>query len=79
MWVDVAGWDDLGNTVGGDSDLPLEFGCSFLVGFEQIVVVFAQQAQVVQCCRPFVGPGDDVVGVTISGWAVAAGEDAAGE
>lgn len=47
------------------------------VGFDDAVVVRAQQGQVVQRGRPLGPPGADGVGLAVGRWPVAAGEGAA--
>ena len=68
--ADPLGWDELG-AGGGFADPPA-------VGLvDDVVVVVAQQAQVVQVGGASVGPVVDVVGVAVAGSSSAAGEPAA--
>ena len=73
--VDESGWDDFGDTVGADADLPAAI-LRPVAGFAQIVVMRTQQHQIRQAGGAAVLPGLDVVGVTIGRCPVAAREDA---
>ena len=69
--------EDLGDAVGGDPHLPASAGWSVAGGFDEVVVVRADQDQIVQgraAARP---PRNQVMGVTDAGGGVAAGEAAA--
>lgn len=67
--VDVGGWEEFGESVGGDADLPV-------VSVDEPVVVATQQCRIVQGRNAAVGPVFDVVPVAPAGRAVAAGEGA---
>ena len=77
MLIDVSGWNDFSDSIIADSDGPLQIRRSSSVGFDQVVVVLAHQAQVRQRGGATVLPRDDVMGVAIGGWPVAAGEHTA--
>ena len=72
--VDESGWDDLGDTVGTDPDLPAAIFRP-VTGFTQIVMMRTQQHQIRQARRATSLPGLDVVGVTIGRRPVTARED----
>ena len=77
MLIHIPGRNHLSDTVGTDSDLPLQIRRPPSIGFEKVVVMFAQQAQVRQRSGSALLPRDDVVGVTVCCWPVAAGEHTA--
>ena len=74
MLIRVTGWDYFGDSVGADSDLPLQIRRPSSIWFDQVVVVFAQQTQVGQRGGATLLPRDDVMGVAIGCWPVAARE-----
>ena len=71
--VDASWWSDVGLSVGVEFDGPA-VSIRIMAGFDDGVVVGADQYQVVQGGVPVDPPGHDVVGVTQRGWDVAAGE-----
>lgn len=75
--VDPSGWDDLRRTVRGYLDVP-PVGARVVAGFDYaVVVVRADQHEVVQRGGSVGPPGLDVVGMAGGGWLVAAGEHTA--
>ena len=60
--VDPFGWDDLGCSAGAEVELPA-VGGGVVAGFDDGVVVVAEEAQVRQRCHASGPPGDCVVGV----------------
>ena len=44
--IHIPGWNHFSDTIGADPDLPLHVRRSSSIGFEKVVVMFAQQAQV---------------------------------
>lgn len=73
--VDPGRWPDFGNPVVAKVERPPVRG-GVVAGFDDAVVVWAQQDEVRQRRRTACPPGEDVVGVAVSGWFVAAGEHA---
>lgn len=72
------GWGEGGeHGVGVEVDLPLEFGGSGGVGFDEAVVGGAEEGCVGEFRFSAVLPGVDVVAFAGDGWCVAAGEGAA--
>jgi len=66
----------VGDAVVAESDLPA-VGVGVVAGFDDAVVVGADECQILKRGVAACPPGDQVVGVAADGWGVAAGEDAA--
>ena len=77
MLIHIPRRNHLSDTISPDPDGPLQIRRSSSIGFDQVVVVLAQQAQVRQRSGSALLPRDDVVSVTVSGWPAAAGEHTA--
>jgi hypothetical protein len=74
--VDPFWGDDVGCSVPSELDLPA-VGGGVVAGFDDGVVVVAEEGEVRQGCLAAGPPGHAVVGVAGGWWFVAAGEDAA--
>ena len=73
-------WDDFGDAVCAHAHVPafvVGGSISMRVGFDEAVVRGAEQGGVVEAGGPHRGPWLDVVGVAVTGFAVAAGEHTA--
>jgi len=79
VWVGVGGWDDFGVAVGGHAHGPVLvcLHAPFVLGFDLLVVVSAEQRAVVEAGVAAVPPGGEVVGVAVAWWTVAARKGAA--
>jgi len=75
--VDAFWGDDSGDAVVAEVHSPA-VGVGVVAGFDDAVVVGADQHEIGQGSVAACPPGDHVVGVAADGWCVAAGEDASG-
>ena len=75
--VDAFRGDDVGDAVVAEIDSPA-VGVGVVAGFDDAVVVGADECQILKRGVAACPPGDEVVGVAADGWGVAAGEDASG-
>ena len=73
-WVDAFGWDDFGDTV-VESDRPT-VGCGVVSGFDDAVVVWAGEDEILKGGSTSGPPGGEVVGVAGFGWLLTSGEHA---
>ncbi len=68
--VDAGWWDDFGDAVGGEGQVPFAL-------VDEVVVEAAQEASVVEVGRAAAAPGDPMMCLTPGGGSFTAGEDAA--
>ena len=73
--IEASRWEQLGDSVGAQTQLPL-VSVGSLRGFDQSVMVMAQQREIAQRCRCAAPPGLDVMGFAAVRPDVAAGEHA---